>query len=985
MAKIDLLSNLVLVVATSFAGLCHAQEAAESKLEDIVVTGSRIARPDYEANSPIMTVPSSALQMSVTPTVTDALNLLPQMNPMGAPSSNDGRTVGAPAINLRGLGSTRSLLLLDGHRVVPTDGFGRVDLDILPPSIIDSVEVITGGASAVYGADAVAGVVNFKTIKNLDGWVTSGSYGITQEGDSGNTNLSTTWGGKFHDGRGRVLVSFAWADLARSDNGDRPYFADKQPTFYGVSPVLVSQGVGTPSLAATQALFKTYGVTNPALLAQLNPGGIFVMNQDGTLAQFTNPIINFRGAGQYLPCFAGKTCLNAVFQGSANAYVAPIQELQAELTRYTNFTHLDYDLTDHVSVYGDLLYSNTKQVGDQPLGAGASRTPVPASNPFVPAAIATWVRSTGLANPMVQTDPVTGLVGPLGFNLSLPVYQFTGGVKGDIPKLDWKWDIYASLGQTSQSLEEDNLISRSRITAILAAPDGGVSTCQGGVNLFQGFALSNACKQYLSTSTLDTTTLKQNIVEGTVQGGILDLPAGKLRFAAGVDYRYNSYSFRPDAQSVAGPDGLFEAIGAIAATPSAGSIDVKEEYAELLVPILRDKPLIKDLSVDLAARYSDYSTSGGAPTYKADGNWKVVNWLSFRGGYQHAIKSPSASDLFSGFVSQIQTIGTFDAGQGDPCDVRGPALNGPNATKVRGLCSATGIPPSEINSHIQAIGNVGGGATGNANLLPEVANTYTVGTVLNPQFDRPLFERLQISVDYWNVAISSAIGTLSALEVLQRCYNIDGVSNPTYSPTNQYCSLVTRDPSGGIMQVTTPTANLAQFSSSGIDAQLDWAFPLDATGLPPGSGGLAVNAVFSYVKKYDIQDTSTSSNYDYAGTIGNQEIEYGAISHPRWKSNITTTYSLRDWTVALRARFIAAMNNATNVATPTANAEGIKAINYFDLQGSWKITDAIDLRATVNNLFNKYPPEWQPAFYNIDRATYDVLGRRFAIGFTARF
>jgi iron complex outermembrane receptor protein len=973
-------------LANANASQSGAASSQEEPIQEIIVTGSRISRKDYSSNSPILTVPESVLELTPTGNLADALNELPQV------TANTGPGFGPQNINLRGLGSVRSLVLLDGHRLVPEDAEGRVDLSILPPAIINNIELLTGGESAVYGADAVAGVVNFHLKTNLQGLTVSAEGGETQLGDSGIRNFSATWGNK--SDRGSTIVSFSYTQRDPSVNGSRTFFDGPNGLsagFYGINGAILQQSPNSisptaipPSAAATIALFQSYGVTNPAQLASLNSSNFMAFNTNGTMVQ-ASPPVNFQDNGMVLPSkYPGCNAVAGIAQGTITTFDGHCVQLQAASTRYSTFAHSDYALTDHITVYGDFLYTNyTERANGATSGSGGGQgAQVPVTNPFVPAALRTWLSSTGVPNP-VFSFAQSGTVGPTTFNNSLPVFQITGGFRGTLPIRDWTYDVYASIGQTNLQYREGNLEDYTREEQLLNAPDGGKSICAGGFNIFATNLISQACKNYASTSILDQTELEQKTFEGTVQGGIVDLPAGQLRFAAGADYRYNSLSYQPDGQVIAQPNGLIDATEAVAGLPTSGHVEVKEVYAETLIPLLKGIPFIQELSIDPAVRYSDYNLSGGATTYKIDANWKTSDLLRIRTSYQHAIRAPSPSDLFSGISAQVQSFGYASQGGGDPCDITGAARKGPNAAAIRQLCIQTGVPASLVNSYTYSLPASLGFTGGNPDLLPEIAKTYTYGFVLNPRFDGPLTQNLQLSVDRYNIDISGAIGTLSGSNVFDNCYNLTG-ANPTYNPDSSWCKLITRYANGVIDTITVTTSNLSEFQTSGVDTQFDWSFPLDAVGLPARLGTFAFNAIVNYTDKYGIQTTSSSPVLQYAGTIGNQQVELNAISHPKVKANYTFTWSVSDLQFALRGRFIGAMSNSNNVGIVGGTQPGIASQSLFDFFAKWRISDSVDAKFVVNNLFDTYPPNWTGNAVT-DPATYDVLGRRFYMGVTAKF
>jgi len=973
--------------------------SSDAELESIVVTGSRIARRDFESNTPIVTISQDQLQISSSTQLGSVLQQLPQFTSETNTSISTGPGGGGLATaDLRGLGAERTLVLLDGHRIVPQDGFGHVDLNLFPQSLIGNVEVITGGASAVYGADAVAGVVNILLKKDLDGLMLQADGGATQRGDSGTSDFTASWGGKTADNRGHFLVSFSAVKDDYSQVGfNRPFLDNGAPNIFPTGAIIFQNG-NLPSNAALANIFRSDGIANPAgantsQFLNVNPA-------TGQLFQETGPPINCPWNGQLLPTDISSTPLvhtSAAAVSTCGAITSPLNQLQPAVSRYSTLDHADYKITDSVTAYGDVLFVHNVVDNFSPGGLSFGLKQgilIPYTNPFVPAQVATLYASAP-----VQTGP-SAVINMSGNSAALAgtgytdttdtydVYQFTGGVRGSfgtIPLLrvdDWTWDVYTSIGKTQDQTHGDGYASYTRMEQLANAPDGGASICAGGYNFFDLAATSQACKNYVSTSTTNVTTLTQNITEADLQGGLFKLPAGRLRFALGVDYRYEGYDLQMDSQAIPNAQGLYEASGTPSSPPSSGHLSVREAYLELLAPIISDVPFVKSLDLDGAVRASDYTLSGEATTWKVDATWKLDNWIAFRGGFEHAIKEPSVSDLFSGLSVLTLNLGTTQQGLGDPCDINSVGRKGPNANAVRTLCLETGVPSNLIDTYTYSAGGILGGVSGNSGLQPETANTITVGTVLTPQFEPLLLQKLSATIDYYNIDVANAVGALSVTTLVQSCYNLNG-QNPSYSPTNPDCLLLQRVPGqGSLTNVVLPTENLANYKTAGIDAQVDWHFPLEAIRLPPRAGDVGLNVATSYTELYKIQTLATNPAFNYVGTIGNGQIDAGAISHPRWKINTTFSYHVDDVFVSLRARFISAMSNSGNVGVTTV-APGIGSITYFDFLGKWQVSPIFEVRFGVSNLLDSFPPVWT-GFGATDPATYDTFGRRFFAGFNVK-
>jgi iron complex outermembrane receptor protein len=468
-----------------------------------------------------------------------------------------------------------------------------------------------------------------------------------------------------------------------------------------------------------------------------------------------------------------------------------------------------------------------------------------------------------------------------------------------------------------------------------------------------------------------------NIVEATLQGGLFDLPAGEVRMAAGLNYRHDSYDHDPDAVWRSG-----DLQGLSAQFPSGGSHDVTEIFAEVLLPLVRNAPLMEKLDLDLGYRFSDYSTIGSVSTYKADVEWTIKPWAQLRGGYSRAIRAPSLGELFAPRTPATVVIGIASptSTNGDPCDVRSSFRQGPNAAAVRQLCLDQGVPLSAIDTFTFTSVNIYADAVGNPDLEEEKADTYSVGLILPSTLETPWLSRLQFSVDYYSITIDDAIGRLPFATGLLRCFNGDGISNPTYDPNNVNCVVVARNAVGTITGGLIPTLNLASYETRGVDFQLDWAVPLDAFGA--GSGDLRLHMVANRLLSFDLTSLPGAATLDYAG-YSSSPIASNVL--PKWKATSSLSFVKGGLNLGVRWRYIGATKEVSRLLTPTSTAPGPDAYNYFDLFGSFDVNDTLSIRGGVSNLTDKKPPQIGTALGNTDISTYDLLGTSFYLGLRATF
>ena len=720
------------------------------------------------------------------------------------------------------------------------------------------------------------------------------------------------------------------------------------------------------------------------------------MNTDGTI--FTtkaapNCVQNYRGLGtvpgvnigngdQDPRCYKVQVALGQLF------------DVQVPLTKYNAFASADYELGDHVTVYGqfNFMESSAKDI----TGPGSSKESgsltiqLPVSNPFVQAnaALVSILNSGTPASP-TGTLRVTALLTPFGNRVETFKYDLWQGIigfRGDIPGTRLKWDVYGSLGHSQFVNNTAGDASIAAITAMLngtANYTGSAGTCKGNAwNPLGNHPLTAACLQYAGRTDHNLNTQTQKIVEATLTGPLFALPGGDLSFAIGADYRETSFDYQPDSAFITGDSLPFGSISA-----ASGRQKVKEVFGELLVPLFTDEPFAKELSLDLGYRYSKYDTFSGQSTWKADLSWAPVEQIRFRGGYSRAIRAPSLEDLYGPTTNAQVTIGnpTLTGLAGDPCDINSSYRTGSNAAQVKTLCLAQGVPNGLINTYTYGSPSVQGTSGSNATLTPEKASTWSIGAVIAPRFGNSVFRDFQISVDYYNIKIANAIGSLNLTDILPRCFNSDGLSNPTYSATNAYCQRVQRDASGGaITSSQQGLFNFATYTVSGIDTQLNWRFGLDALGMTSNAGSISINSVVSYLKDYKVAGLLGSPTLNYAGSVG-YDPGTGDISHPTWKANTGFTYAVGGFSGTVRWRHIGGMKHVDQVINPASTTPGVPAYSYFDLDVHYKINEHFSLSAGVINLADKDPPYVNSAALRADSALYDIIGRKWFVSAKAKF
>src|SRR5229473_3492838 len=790
------------LAADSPASAADAPEKAAS-IEPIVVTGSRISRRDYQSDSPIATIDESVLAAAGQPTLDRAIGELPQfaaaqgMSEVGDVQGSTGFAGGQAYGDLRGLGPNRALVLMDGRRLISSNPDGSVDLNTIPMSMIENVEVITGGASATYGSDAIAGVLNFKLRQHFSGAEVSYQHGETTHGDGATEHVTALLGGNFAEDRGNMVLAIEYSERGVVHGADRPFFANIRQLARPPEGILPAGTFGTaPPIGAVNSVLAGYPGTTPIAGSGAYNGSLGV-NTDGTI--FTdlaapNCVQNYHGVGQLKGVNISRDCTKV--QVALGQYFA----IQVPLTKYNVLARSTYKLNDLVSAYTQFSFmesSSRDETASGSTGPGKELY-IPQNSPFV-------VNNQGLQtilasrpsdpnNPSALTQPLvlTKLLSASGNRVQTykyDVYQAIAGLKGDIPFADLSWDVYGSYGSTLFNNLQQNDSSKAAFASILngtANYTGSVGNCVGYAwNPFGSNPLSPGCREYATRENSNVNTITQKNIEGTLQGKIMTLPAGDLRFAVGADYRGSSFDYHPDHGLITNDSFSYDTT-----VPTSGTQNVREIFAELLVPVLKDLPLIDELSLDLGARRSDYDLFGGVNTWKADLNWKPISTVSVRGGYARAIRAPSLGELFAPTVSGNLNIGSGPSA-GDPCATGSSFRTGANAAQVAALCQIQGVPAALYPNYTYGVDSVHGTSGGNPNLTPETANTYSIGTVWSPHFSSDLMHKFHVSVDYYHIAISNAVGSLALTDILPRCFNSDGISNPNYSAANIYCLQIT--------------------------------------------------------------------------------------------------------------------------------------------------------------------------------------------------
>lgn len=931
------------------SGVAFAQDEDVAELERVQVTGSRIKRTDIEGPNPVFIMQREDIEKTGLVTVGEILENLPIAGSGLNTNFNNGGN-GAILLDLRNLGSARLLVLVNGRRWVTVPTTSSVDLQTIPTAIIERIEVLKDGASAIYGSDAIAGVVNIITRTDFTGAQANVYYGEWDEGDGETTQADFSIGQSGE--RGSVFMSASYVDQKPIFAGDRDI--SKEP--------VVNTGNRFGSSGTPQGRF-------------------FFYEEDGTFRDITLPFgETFPGGAsrdQFVPWNAANDAYN----------FAPDNYLLTPSERTNLFVSGRYDVTDNISFFSEGVYN--KRESSQVLAAtplflgvfgGNPQITVDADHPFNPFGVQ-------LGGP----DGSPFLIGRRFlegdnriFSQNVHTYSFTGGFEGTFETLNrfWDWETYYSYQRTDDERLTEGLINLQRVNQSLDADcvdDPGVPC----LNLWGGAPrdlASNVREQGTGTITRemadfllftahDAFFAERNIYAANLTGSLFDLPAGPLGIAVGYEYRREKGADTPDPLIAAG------ITSGNARQPTAGSFSVDEVYVEFAVPILSDVPGAEILEASLAARHSDYSTFGSTTNTKVGLRWQPYRDLLIRGTWAESFRAPTIDNMFAGQGDSFPTIL-------DPCSdmlaqAGGGVVGGRDNAQPQNVidnCIADGVPADgsyrQVNSQIRI--TVGG----SPNVGPEEAESITFGVVFSPGF----VDGLDVTVDYYDFEIDQSIATIGAQTILNGCY---------IGENQQLCSLISRSAGGIVDDLLNVDTNIGGTETKGVDFGVSYSFPETPVGF------FEVQWDSTYVQEYKDFVANAEGGLDEINRVG---VNFGDFALPRWKSNLYLDWSFADWSAVYTLRYIHHQDEVCpatlvplGVCDDVDNPEGprnhLESVAYHDAQVSYHY-QPWDTRFTLGgrNLFDKEPPWSHQAFANsYDPTTYDVPGRFWYARVTTNF
>jgi outer membrane receptor protein involved in Fe transport len=933
-----------------------SQSAMAQATDRVEVTGSRIKSIGAVSNSPITSISSAEINSSQPVAIEEVIRGLPAAIPAIGPGTNNG-SGGIATIDLRGLGPQRTLVLVNSRRAVPADLTGRVDTNAIPVALLERIDVFTGGASAVYGADAVAGVVNFVLKKNFSGVEAQTTYGISEKNDAKRYRTDLTVGANLADGRGNVALSFGTTRTNPLTQGERDF--------------------GKFSISSTTGLSGGSSITVPAVL-----GGI-----PAPLAG--NQIIDV--AAGNLRAYNGNT--DAYNFNPLNYYVTPLERTQmAAIGRFS--------INEFAEAYAELNQTKSKvTLNLAPTGsfasAGFPNWSIPIGNPFIPAALRTQLCGAfGITTNCAvgNTQEVTLNIsrrfvenGPRINDFDNKSSQWTAGLRGSIPFLDsWSYDGYLQKGTSDQLSTRINWGSASKFQqALRAVSPTACTVTTGGCVPFNIFgaegSITPAMLAFFNQTAIQSTSVTQTVKSLAVNGDLGPVKSpfakGPVSLAIGLEDRVMSAGNLSDGPSQRNG----EVLGTGAPLPDRnGTVALKEGFLEAVVPLASGILGVHSLNLEGGYRQSEFTTAVSSQNYgswKYGMDWAPIKGLRFRAMQQRATRSPNINELYQPIVSGLSNRPV------DPCQLALISATDANTPgTLANLCRVTGVPLSQFgNVPAPAAGQISNTSGGNPNLNPEEADTTTVGLVWEPEFVRGL----SVTLDHYKIKINKAVSSATTNQIIDGCYT--AALNPGFSAGNPFCALIVRNVTTGSLNgsagVITQTSNLGTVDTEGFDLGVSYRLGLQ------GWGRVDLGLQATQVVKNGFQSLPSVARIECVGFNGP---DCGGPT-PKIKYSQRTTWSMGDFTAGYNWRYLGKSTIQGAPATLPQFAS-IKAYNYVDLSFAWQATKNLRLSLAINNAGDLQPPvvganagTTTTNSGNTFPQWYDVIGRVYSFGATLKF
>jgi iron complex outermembrane receptor protein len=971
-----------IICGAAFAALPALAQDAKGDVEEIIVTGSRIPQTNLQITSPVTQISAKDLTVAGVTRVEDLVNQLPQAFAAQNATVSNGAS-GTATIALRNLGSVRTLVLIDGRRMgYGSPGDSAADINQIPGGLIDRVDILTGGSSAVYGSDALAGVVNFVMKKNFEGIRVDAQYSFYQHNNQ-------------YDGIGDLRNVIA--GRAKTNPAQFQIPSDNVTDGYG-KDITLMMGLSSPDRKGNITAYATYRNNDKVLQANRDysactlggetAAGAFTCGGSSTSypGRFTNfDTFNYtldKTTGEFIP-----------FVGSRDQYnFGPLNYYQRPDERYTLGAFGQYEINKHAEIFTQLMFADYSTVAQiAPSGDFGNTSTINCDNPLLSASQKTAI---GCSAAMIASGATTDLTilrrnvegGGRQDDRRFQSYRAVIGARGEIGQ-GWSYDTYAEYSRVQLSQVYRNDFSVSRLTKALDVVSvGGVPTCRSVVdgtdpacvpyNIFKIGGVTPAALAYVQIPLIRTGYTTLQVVSGSVSGDLgqygfkSPLADTGVSLVLGAEIRRDTLGSEVDTAFATGD-------GAGQGGPTrglSGSTSVYELFTESKIPLVSDKPLAKAISVDVAYRRSSYSGSIDTDTYKIGGDWAPTSDIRFRASYQQAIRAPNVIESYL-----PQGEGLFDL-VADPC--------GTAKTATLAQCLATGVPAARYGS--QALDNSANQYTllqgGNTNLSPEESKTKTFGVVLTPS----LIPNFDLTIDYFDIAVDNTISTFGAENAINACY----VQNLAIG-----CSKIKRNAGGQLWTaggyVEDTNTNIGGIKTTGFDVNANYRLNLEDQPIKviQSLGSLNFNLTGTKLQKLETEPNPVIAKFDCAGYFGSICSSSNSITtapSPKWRHRFRANWQT-PWNADLSVtwRYYGKVDLYTGGEASTRIDRQFDAQNYIDLSGNWKVNDTASFRAGVNNVLDRDPPlnysVGTTGNGNTYPQTYDALGRYVFVGVTLDF
>jgi iron complex outermembrane receptor protein len=944
-------SAAALTLALCAPAMAFAQ-ATEQSVDEIVVTGSRIATTGYRQPTPVTVVSEVQLQRDAKVSIGDTIRELPSVGSSGSPNNGVGANnivggiTGLDTVNLRQLGTNRTLVLLDSQRVVASNITGVVDLGTMPTMLVQRVDVVTGGASAAWGSDAVSGVVNLVLNKKFDGLRASAEYGDSWLGDHKSYRVQVAGGMGFAGDRGRIIGAVNWL------NSPDAIFANgrKWNTYTNL--------INNPGYAAGNGQPRLIRRSNTGLSQATNGGLIqgpacLVPVVAGSCAR-PNPLINTRFVGPNAtptPFNPGLTAAANSVGGDGELFYPATNNLAVVFKTLNLFNYTEYQITDAVKASVQLNYGKSRSRNNSTPMVRFGNLAIQRDNAFLPASIASQMTTLGLNSINIGTTNINNIKfdeysydnfveNGVGIPVSLQnrtlkraVFSLDGQLGGD-----WTWNAYAQKGRVKLRVETESNVVTARYNfavdavrnaagqIVCRATLAGNAAAAGCVplNVFGEGVASKEAIRYVNVrpgENYEVITVDQEVAAASATGSLpFGLAAGNISVAFGGELR------REKGSTVTDPGAAARAYAFANFSPFAGKYDVKEGFVEVDVPLIQDG-VVESLALNAAGRVTDYSTSGRVETWKVGLTSQVNGLIRVRGTASRDIRAPNLTELFN----------------------TGTAL-GSNAVDPR-----TGVNVSIISN-----------TSGNPDLDPEKADTFSAGLVLSPM------AALTMSLDYYSINVKDAIQAVNGQTVLARC---------NAGETSFCTQLSFNGPNGALSEIRTFPRNLSSVKTSGLDFQLDY-------GMDIGEGRLATKLVSNYIINQSQVALGVKTTYD--GALGGDSPVQGV---PKLRATLSETYTQGPFSGTIQARFIGKAKLVNAWTGVDVDDNEVPMLAYTDLRASYQLTDKAQIFGAIDNLWDLDPPNIPVSQNNtasvfstaVRGDIYDTIGRSYRIGVRMNF